>query len=191
MRLKFFLCFAIMALSIPAQASKKDVLPDGCGNNKSEFQVTVVSSPAAVPPLADEKARIYFLEKFNKPALTFTIVTRFGIDGKWVGATKHNTYFYVDVPAGEHQLCGSVKGKRDYVGMQTLKTEAGKTYYWEANYAILFGSVQVVSTPNGISTRRPSQIETGFSLVDEDEGRFRVKSGDFVTSTEQHEDDPS
>jgi hypothetical protein len=188
MRFALFLASALLALAVPAHAfDKKNVLPDGCGDNKVEFRVEVVKDPAT-PPLADGKARIYFLEKYNKSMLSSTIVTRFGLDGKWAGATKHNSYFFLDVAPGEHKLCGSVKGKRDLVGMLTLHTEAGKTYYWEANYAILFGAVQVMATPHGTSTYRPSHVDTGFDLVDNDEAAFRSKQGDFVTSSERHDE---
>jgi Protein of unknown function (DUF2846) len=188
MRSAVFLGFVLLAFAVPSAHAfdKKDVLPDGCGDNKVEFRVDAVSTPT-IPPLADGKARIYFLEKYNKPALSFTILTRFGVDGSWMGATRHNSYFFVDVAPGEHKVCGSVKGKRDLVGMMTLNAEAGKTYYWEANYAILFGAVQVTATPHGTSTHRPSHVDTGFDLVDNDEAAFRIKEGDFVTSSERHD----
>ncbi len=178
----------LLALGVPCAHAyeKKNLLPDGCGDNKVEFRVDVIPTPT-LPPLVEGKARVYFLEKYNKPMLSSTILTRFGVDGKWVGATRHNSYFFVDVMPGEHKLCGSVKGKRDLLGMMTLHAEAGKTYYWEANYALIFGAVQVTATPNGTSTHRPSHTDTGFDLVDDDEAAFRIKEGDFVTSSERHD----
>jgi len=79
----------------------------GCGTDNIKFEVK--SDKSQHPLLKPEpgKALIYFLQDDsyfeNRPRPT----SRFGLDGKWIGATQANSYFYFSVDPGEHHLCAN------------------------------------------------------------------------------------
>ena len=82
------------------------------------------------------KALVYFIEddsnfsSFPKPT------TRAGLDGKWVGATHGNSYFYFFVDPGVHHLCASwqtgvILGKGRMTSAAHFTADAGGVYYFE------------------------------------------------------------
>jgi hypothetical protein len=96
-----------------------------------------------------------------------------GIDGKWVGATQANSYFYVSVDPGEHHLCSSWQS---FVGFGTGHTAAaasftaseGQTYYFVAR-----NSWQR-------ELQKPAEIE--LQPVDEAEGQLLTSQFSFSIS---------
>ena len=193
MRLKDLLSFVLCVACVPAlaHASKKNVLPDACGADDIEFNLTPASGLPSSSPIPDGKARIVFIESYDKPGMLQTgmltggkkFVTRFGMDGAWVGAAGGNNYFVVDVAPGEHKLCASVKGKKEYVGMDSVTAEAGKTYYYDAKYNFESSAVSTYGGgPNGMSSGRVIHYDAAYSVLKEDDGKFRVKSSEPVTS---------
>lgn len=86
----------------------------------------VVETPEAAGP-AEGMARVYFALAQSMPDGAAYIVE----DTKLLGYVKNNMYFYVDVPAGEHQfmlIAWSAVGM-DEAATGTL--EAGKTYHFK------------------------------------------------------------
>ncbi len=127
MKSKFLLILAAALITTPAHA-KPLVLPDSCGSEKIDFDVdTKKDQPAPAAP-EEGKAQIVFIEKSP-----YARVTRFGVDGAWVGATKGNSYFTVSVAPGKHHLCAYAEGNLLMhgfePGVKSLLFEAGKTYY--------------------------------------------------------------
>jgi hypothetical protein len=62
--------------------------------------------------------------------------TRFGVDGTWVGANGHRSYFFFPVEPGDHRLCISAQSKIQSVVNSTtaaisFTAEAGKAYYFQ------------------------------------------------------------
>jgi hypothetical protein len=147
------------------------ILPDACGDDRVEFDATIQQGqPSPIP--AEGKAQIVFIETFTRLKY-FTgghspdKLTRFGMDGSWVGATKADSYFTLDVPPGEHHLCSSVKGSERLLGMTTVTVEAGKIYYYEFKIDMrLYGTVG-----NG-----GAQYSATFGPLSDDEGKYRVKA---------------
>ncbi len=178
--------YALLALAltltsaVPAWAGAT-ILPDACGNDKVSFDVT--KQKAKTPPTApgEGKAQVIFIETMHRPSFfSGSIVgdrtTRFGLDGAWVGATKSNSYFTVDIAPGEHHMCLSVKGSKDMIETAAFTAEAGKIYYFEYK-------IDVTVTHNG-SAGHPhseSSIDPAMSKLEEDQGKFRVKSSDLST----------
>jgi Protein of unknown function (DUF2846) len=78
------------------------------------------------------KALIYFVQETGAGNCLGACVTRIGLDGAWVGAFRHNSYFSVSVDPGEHHACVSLQsvtalGKLEAFAHVTA--EAGKVYY--------------------------------------------------------------
>ncbi len=178
MKTKLVMLMLAATLAKTAHASKT-VLPDACGSDAIRFEVdTKKDQPPPAPP-SDGNAQIVFIQTVIRPHFwvgNAGYTTRYGVDGKWVGATGDNTYFVVNVPAGAHHLCYSVHGSKDKVGTASFKAEAGMTYYFEFK----------------VETQRVGQggiIDTSFRRVDEDEGQFRVKASKLSVPTIQKPDE--
>jgi len=64
--------------------------------------------------------------------------TRCGVDGTWVGANGHRSYFFFPVEPGDHRLCISAQSKLQTVvnsstAASSFTAEAGKAYYVRTN----------------------------------------------------------
>jgi hypothetical protein len=176
-KLVVFLCSLCLISSTRTQAAK---LPDACGDDKVRFDVKLQKDPPAPSDPAPGKAQIVFIETSKKPAAIGCMgrcnnFTRFGVDGAWVGATKDNSYFTLSVDPGVHHLC-AVLGKE--VDAEALTVEVGKVYYFQANY-------NAEGTQYGNARHPDYQIEKNvdFSLLTEDQGKYRVKVSDLSTAT--------
>jgi hypothetical protein len=188
MRIKPLLLLAAMGAALTSAAHASPiVLPDACGNPEVKFDIDFTKNPPPPAAPAAGKAQIVFIEV--GPGATI----RFGMDGKWLGATKGDSWFAVDVDPGEHHFCGawqsSFKTLQKNLGMTKFTAEAGKTYYVEFKISATHtgggfttvhnsatGGVSTVSNP-GTST-----LSTDMGTVDEDEGRFRIKSGKLAAA---------
>jgi len=163
-------------LAFPGRSSAA-TLPDACGNDGTTFDVkTTKGQPPPAPPGA-ESAQIVFIEEFD-PSPGFCIgcevTTRVGVDGKWVGANHGNSYFAYTVAPGEHHVCAdwqSALGRlRQKVGLASLNAEAGKVYYFGIKVRIRqYESV--------------TEQDLNVAALDEDEGKYRVKSSAVAAAT--------
>ncbi len=178
---KPFLVLLCTSLCAAAPVHGKTVLPDACGDDSVKFNVkTQNDAPVPAPPAAG-KAQIVFIETSTNPHgcfATFTSCTataRFGVDGAWVGATTGNSYFALSVDPGEHHLCATM-GKD--IGVEALTVEAGKVYYYQALF-------DVETSQLGNSQHPHLQVKKAgsFSILKEDEGKFRVKASPLATWT--------
>jgi hypothetical protein len=166
-----------VVLASPTFAS---VLPDACGNDKVSFDIRLQKNPPA-PPAADPgKGQVFFIEKSRKPpaiigCLDCNTMTRFGVDGAWVGATKDNSYFTISLDPGVHHLCG-VRGKE--IDAEPLTIEAGKSYYYQVEY-------KAEGTQYGTPDHPNYQVKknVAFSMLNEDDGKYRVKVSALSVAT--------
>jgi hypothetical protein len=162
-----------VVFSIQTQAA---TLPDACGNDKVRFDITLQKNPPAPSAPEPGNGQIIFIEAGKKPPAVGCMgncgnMTRYGVDGAWVGATKDNSYFTLSVDPGEHHLC-AVLGKD--VDAEALTVEAGKVYSFQVNYNAEGTQYRTGGKPN-------YQIKKNvdFSLLKEDEGKYRVKVSDL------------
>ena len=203
MKIKFALALAAILTAMPALAST--VLPDACGSDKVKYNVNDTKPTDATPAIApvEDKARIVFIETVINTGFLFggpSFTTRFGVDGAWAGAADNNTYFTVDVAPGLHHICSAVQGAfsapKDKIGIASLNAEAGKVYYVAYMITNKNGghSVTVMGgTPaGGGAPAAPSSVyiphtdsSNGLLILDEDEGKFRVKSSKISVSVPQ------
>ena len=123
---------AILLLSCCALGQDKAAVSaakGACGPQDAEFEVVADDSqhPTATPE--DGKALIYVVHE------TAPGTTRFGLDGKWLGALKPGTYFFSSIDPGERHLCAISRiGLSHHVSLHDLKAEAGKTYYFVTRF---------------------------------------------------------
>jgi hypothetical protein len=167
----FLLCASFLA---PVQAlAKPAILPDGCGDDKIQFDVKLEKDNPGLPALSAGKALIVFVETMPGEQRVQS-TTRFGTDGAWSGATKGDSYFAVEVAPGDHSVCASMQSapsrmKKQFTQGATFTAEAGKVYYFEA-------AVNVIGNMNvGIAS-------FGFVQLSDADGKYRVKAWKFATS---------
>jgi hypothetical protein len=88
---------------------------------------------------------------------------KIGIDGAWVGADQHNSYFSVSVEPGEHHVCANRQSHfariNQMAALAHFTAEAGKVYYFRTR---TFGD--------------KSQALLDLDPVDSDQGQYLVAS---------------
>lgn len=156
-------------------------LPDSCGDDKIQFDVTTQKKPPAPAPPGAGKAQIILIEVLDRNLGCWTCGTptsRFGVDGAWVGANQGNSYFVMDLAPGEHHVCtdwqsafGTLKKK---IGMADFTAEAGKTYYFVVRMKL--------KAYNGSDSGGEVDRDLTFAQVGDDEGKFRMRSSALATS---------
>ena len=175
MKLQIVLLLSLFSF-VPIGAISATVLPDACGNEKVSFDIQLQNNaPAPAAPDAG-KGQVIFIEKSKKPpkigcldaGVSCNDVTRFGVDGAWVGATKGNSYLAISLEPGVHHLC-AVVGKE--VDAESLTVEASHAYYFQVEYNAEGRQYGTAKEPN-------YQVEKNvrFSMLNEDEGKYRVKA---------------
>lgn len=161
----FFLCASLVCAG-PGRAT---ALPDSCGNDQIKFDVkTEKGQPAPAAPDAS-KAQIIFMENENQMVVPFHDATvRFGMDGAWVGANYGNSYFALTVNPGVHHLCASWQSdiEKKNVDVTSFTAEPGKIYYFAAD----------------VTVNSRSSITFGLSQLNEDQGKYRLKTWKLSTS---------
>lgn len=175
---KMFVLFLLSVFSGFGTHLFATTLPDACGDDKVQFDVTMAKNAPAPAALADGKARIVFIERIDTNGLCIgcNYTARVGMDGAWVGANKGNSYFVLDVAPGEHHVCAdwqsAIGKRRAQVGMGSLTAEAGKVYYYQIHIKATPGEVS--GMPNGPVTS--TDVWTlDLAPLSDDEGKYRMK----------------
>jgi hypothetical protein len=163
--------FAVLAaVSCVAQEAIGPV-PEACGPQATSMAVDLNRSQHKVVPPEEGTALVYFIQDAGAPEFTQDAgasatwvypITKIGIDGRWVGAIKKNSYFAVAVEPGEHHICAEVQSsfvRRD-IELAHLTAEAGKTYYYRTRLLV---------TRDGLEN-------LGLSPADRDEARYLIDS---------------
>jgi len=151
------------SLVLAAQA-RSAVLPDACGQDAVRFDVTTqITQPAPTAPPAGKALFVLIEDQKDKPHSwrDRSDTVRFALDGAWVGATKGNSYFALEVTPGIHHLCASWQGAVKVVtgfDLAPINAEPGKVYYFAA---------EVTDT----------EYFANFSLaqLNDDQGEYRLK----------------
>lgn len=154
----------------------------GCGPANIKFDVSTGKKQIPAPAPQAGKAFVYFLQDDLDFQGGIRPTTRFGIDGKWVGATHANSYFYVAVDPGEHDVCanwqsvhfpGSLVPKRSTAAIH-LTTEDGKTYYLRAR-----DSTKTDHTGGEHDTEYVTHAQVVLASVEADEAQVLINSFSF------------
>lgn len=171
MKLRLFAL--ILCLSFAATALAKEIeLPDSCGDAKTKFDLTTQKSTTALPVPDANKALIVFIEP-NEPPCLGCAVQKFAMDGQWVGATKKDTYFTLQVEPGQHHFC-STGMMRNTIAIHSLEVKAGATYFLQAR--LINGPITEEEKASQIIPAGKNALLYGMSLLDEEKGRYLIKS---------------
>jgi hypothetical protein len=158
-------------------------LHDACGDDHAHFDVkTEKDAPAPAAPEAG-KARIVFIGRIDAPGCLGCdeFAPRIGVDGSWVGATRGNSYFVLDVAPGTHNVCADWKSisaarGRNW-GVASFTAAPGQTYFFETKIE-----------PSGQGASDPSGIRTHWTLdltqLSDDKGADRMKNSALATWTQ-------
>jgi len=157
-------------------------LPDGCGDDRAHFDVkTEKDAPAPAPPQAG-KARIVFIGRIVAPGCLGCGVfsPRIGVDGSWVGATKGDSYFVLDVDPGVHHVCADWKSlsaaRGRNVGVATLTAEPGQVYFFQIK---ITAATEAPSDPPTVRTEWVLDLKQ----LSDDKGSSRMKTSALAMST--------
>jgi hypothetical protein len=136
------LAVSFFTASAFAQAQQEAAARMAAGCGPSDVQFTVKNDKSAHPfaPAKDNSALVYVFgnQDIDNVALHIGgVITRWGVDGEWVGATDRRSYISFAVAAGEHRLCtsrqSSLKSVTDIAAALSFTAAAGKTYYFRTH----------------------------------------------------------
>jgi len=167
-----FLCLGVCALAQGktsfAQEAVQSARDSACGDGNVSMAVKLDDSLQPRPQPEPGKALVYFIQDTGQGGTLVYPTTKIGIDGKWVGANKKDSYFPVAVEPGEHHLCAAIQSSFVNSGPEFahLTAEAGKVYYFRTRIFFAEGAAEY------------------FSLlpVDSDEGEYLVASYPLATA---------
>lgn len=126
---------ALVALLFAASAIAQDQPPNGlaaCGSWNVSFHVKLDASPQTPADPESGKARVYFIQDSGTIHTFRYPSTRLGLDGKWAGVTRKNSYFSLSLDPGEHHVCAAEQTDIpwEHVELAHFVAEAGKVYYF-------------------------------------------------------------
>jgi hypothetical protein len=148
MRILILIMLAVLSAFGQDQSTDSEA---ACGPLDVKLAVKPDDSRHAVSQPGLGKALIYFIQEAGSAnCLLGPCVTRIGLDGTWVGAFKHNSYFSVSVDPGEHHSCMNVQSPTP-LGKLTafahVTAEAGKVYYMGTRAAVRTGTTHLEIEP--------------------------------------------
>jgi hypothetical protein len=108
MRTSKSFALAVILLQAASFAQSQKVRPPeeaACGSSDSKLNVHTDRKQHPLGAAGAGEALIYIIEE--QPVVkSFAHVTRYGVDGTWIGGNQGNSYFFTTVGAGDHHLCG-------------------------------------------------------------------------------------
>jgi hypothetical protein len=155
----------VMLLAVCAFAQDPSgVAAAACGPKAARFDVKRDDSQHTLAQPEPGKALIYFVQDIGVAAcLGSCVTTKIGLDGTWIGANQHNSYFSVSVEPGEHHLCANPQAifspARKLVALAHFTAEPGKIYHFRTR---AFGG--------------KDQVLFDFDPVDSDQAKYLIES---------------
>ena len=132
----------LMLLTMSAYAQQgSGAATAACGPGKASFEVKLDETQHTLAEPEAGKALVYFVQDVGAVnCLGGCFQTRIGLDGAWVGAVQHNSYFSASVEPGAHHVCASPQlhfvstTSEKYASIRLafshFTAEAGKVYYF-------------------------------------------------------------
>jgi hypothetical protein len=156
--------FAVLFFSCPlfSQTQPAPVLA-ACGDSHVGMVVDLDKAQHSVAQPEPGKALIYFIQDGGLTDALRYVTTEIGIDGKWVGANRRDSYFAVAVEPGEHHLCAEIQALWAVVRPELIHftAETGRIYYFR--------------------TRLQEQY-LSLTSADSDEARYLISSSSLATA---------
>ncbi|MGP0017780.1 MAG: hypothetical protein ACLPHP_04360 [Candidatus Sulfotelmatobacter sp.] len=174
-----FATFLFSTLLFSTLASAQDqssiaAVEAACGPKDVQFETQTAPSQSNPQPEAG-KSLVYVVEVFAKVVGEIARPTlRVGVDGKWVGADKGNSYISFSVEPGEHHLCANWQShwKRlsNEMAFNGFTADPGKIYYFRARINEIGGSGGA------------SNFSLDLEPLNQDEGKYLVGSSALSAS---------
>ena len=159
--LRVFVAALLFSSPLLSQTQPSSVLA-ACGQTTASMAVKLDDSQHAIGQPAPGKALIYLIQDTGQAGTLAYPTTKIGIDGKWVGANKKNSWFAVAVNPGEHHLCAEIQSS--FIAAQAelahLTAEAGKVYYFRTRIVFAERTAEYFS----------------LAPVDSDEAQYQIAS---------------
>jgi hypothetical protein len=116
-----------------------------CGPKGVNFDVKDDDSLHTIGQPEAGKALVYVIQDVGAVnCIGGCITTKIALDGAWVGANHHNSYFSFAVEPGERHLCANwqshIARMSRVVGLAHFTAEAGKVYYFQTRALGLGGA---------------------------------------------------
>jgi hypothetical protein len=138
--MKTVLILMLLTLSAVAQ-QEAPAIATACGSKDVKYEARLDESQHTLAQPEAGKALVYFIQDIGVVnCLGACMTTRIGLDGAWVGANQHNSYFSASVEPGEHHVCASPQSRllpkpsAKYAGvlvaLRHFTAEAGNVYYF-------------------------------------------------------------
>jgi hypothetical protein len=95
--------FILMLLTLSAFAQQEAPVAAACGPKDVKFEAKLDDSQHTLAQPEAGKTLVYFIQDIGAVnCIGGCMTTRIGLDGAWVGANQHNSYFSMSVEPGEH-----------------------------------------------------------------------------------------
>jgi len=151
---------AILLAASTFTQDKSAVTPPACGPRDISFDVKRDNSQHTLAQPEPRKALVYFVQDIGEVSCIGGCgTTKVGLDGAWVGANQHNSYFFVSVEPGEHHVCVKPQSgsKPERIQLAHFTAESGKIYYFRS---------RAISGSN--------QLLFDLDPIDSDQGKYLV-----------------
>ena len=148
----------VLLFSFSALAQQGSGTVTACGSQNVQFEMKRDDSQHALVSPDPGKARVYFVQDIGAVNCLGSCSTKIAVDGQWVGANQHNSYFSVSLEPGEHHVCvklGSQSSPHS-LALAHFTADPGKVYYYR---------VRPFLAKDELLTIDP---------IDDDEGRYLV-----------------
>jgi hypothetical protein len=174
MKLRLFAL--LFCLSFAATAIAKEIeLPDSCGDPKTKFEVTTHKSTTPLPAPDAGKALIVFIQPARALSCIGCSAQRYAMDGQWVGATQKDSYFTLQVEAGQHHFCSTGPFPNE-IAIRSFEVKAGTTYFLQARAIVAREPITEEEHDSQVIPAGKKTFPYGMSLLDEEKGRYLIKS---------------
>ena len=130
--------FVLLFVSIGAFAQDPSAISAAevaCGPKDVSFDVKDDNSSHTVGQPEAGKALVYVIQDIGAiNCIGGCITTKIALDGAWVGANHHNSYFSFAVDPGDRHLCANWQSHfarlSQVVGLAHFTAEPGKVYFF-------------------------------------------------------------
>jgi len=160
----------LSTLAFGQDSSSVAAAQSACGPAGTQFSAKRDFSQHSLSQPEPGKALVYIIQDIGVTrCLGKCVTTRVALDGNWVGANEHNSYFPFAVDEGEHHLCVNRQSHfqmaSQMVALAHFTAEPGKVYFFR--------------------TRNSGSQEQAFldlDPIDSDQGRLFVANYPLSTS---------
>ena len=175
--MKVSLSILVLLIASPVFAQNKPDITSTvpvCGPDSVRFSVKTESTQHPTGQADSGKAVIYFLENDDTFDSMPKPTTRMGVDGRWVGATHGDSYFFVSVDPGEHNLCSEWQSSVDF----SSGHQAALAHFTANPGGVYFFLVQNSWRMSGVP-------RVGMRAISGDEARLLTSRYSLSTSTQK------